>query len=280
MTHIVRKQTRIGGWPVLAYAVVVTLFIAARAIGLISTSDLVTGVSVVLAVLPGLYLAAVQIRETQAENDRLRTAELRRELEVEAFKSVTSAIVKLTQSLSSLGSIYGIAFVTLRGPTPSDATLRDLQNHMPRVIALHRAKADFVFAVEAYEIARLPYHHLRIFIQHRLDDLIASITAFGRSISFDLEQSKTTQELQRTMDSATAVSADFLALILYLHDYRIELTNGLLGDLFDRVVPRRKPLMTQYKTLTEVATPELVAAEDQRRIIEAVTGWPPHDGAA
>jgi hypothetical protein len=280
MTRIVRKQSRIGRWPVLAYALVVIVFIAARAIGLISTTDLVTGVSVVLAVFPGIYLAAVQIRETQAENDRIRTAELRRALEVEAFKTVTSAIVKLTESLANLGSIYGIAFVTLRSPAPSDSTLRDLKNHMPRVLALYRAKTDFVFAVEAYEIALLPYHHLRIYIQHRLDDLIATITAFGRSIPFDMEQSKIDPELQRIIKTASTISADFHALQSYLLDYRIEIMNGLLGDLFERVVPRRKPLMAHYKTLVEVATPKLVDAENQRRIIDAVTGWPLGEDAA
>jgi len=124
----------IGWWkPIFAYVAATATFVIARTRELISTSDLVTGLAVVIGALPAVYLAAVQIRESQAENDRIRAAELRRGLEVDAFKTLTCAIVRLTKQLSEIGSIYGVAVVMLRDPYPKEPTLRDLMaNHTPR----------------------------------------------------------------------------------------------------------------------------------------------------
>jgi len=141
------------------------------------------------------------------------------------------------------------------------------------VLAVYRAKSDFVFAVEAYEIALLRYHHLRIFIQHRLDDIARAISDLARSFGHLSPAADVPEaELERVRASCETLSNEFHAIQSYLLDYRIEVMNGLLGDLFDRQVPRRHPLSANFKTLTEVATPEAVAAEDQRRVIDAVTG--------
>jgi hypothetical protein len=52
---------------------------------------------------------------------------------------------------------------------------------------------------------------------------------------------------------------------MYLFDYRIELMNCLLGDIFETQVPRRKPIDPRYKTLVEIATKETVEEEGKRR---------------
>jgi hypothetical protein len=54
-------------------------------------------------------------------------------------------------------------------------------------------------------------------------------------------------------------------IAMYLFDYRIELMNDLLGNVFEKRVPRRQPLDPNFKTLTEMATRESVQAESERR---------------
>lgn len=268
--------------PVIAYLIVVSAFVLARAAEVISTSDLITGLSVVIGSIPAVYLAVFQVRETQRENDRTRSAELRRNLEAEAFQTITAAVVQLTKALSDVGSIYSVAVVTLRAPEPNEHTFRELAyGYMPRVVAVYRAKSEFVFAVESYEIALLRYHHLRIFIQHRLDDIAARLQEFGSSTAaMAAGDWKSDPELERIRVASAEVAELFHTVQSYLLDYRIEVMNGLLGDLFDRKVPRRRPLLSSIKTLAEVATPQAVAAEDNRRIIDAVTGVSRDYGAA
>ena len=50
----------------------------------------------------------------------------------------------------------------------------------------------------------------------------------------------------------------------FLHDYRIELMNTFLVDIFDKKVPERQPL-PPYKTLKQVATKEFVKKELNKR---------------
>jgi hypothetical protein len=52
---------------------------------------------------------------------------------------------------------------------------------------------------------------------------------------------------------------------MYLFDYRIELMNELLGDVFDKKVPRREPFDAKFKILTELATKSSVREEADRR---------------
>ena len=44
--------------------------------------------------------------------------------------------------------------------------------------------------------------------------------------------------------------------VSYLIDYRIELMNSMLGEIFDSTVPHRKPKDPNIKTLIEIAKKE------------------------
>jgi hypothetical protein len=62
-----------------------------------------------------------------------------------------------------------------------------------------------------------------------------------------------------------AVERALFDVTMYSFDYRIELMNELLGDVFEKTVPRRTPVDPQFKTLIELATCEAVKEESERR---------------
>lgn len=61
------------------------------------------------------------------------------------------------------------------------------------------------------------------------------------------------------------INEDLFNISSWLHDYRIELMNSMLGDIFESKVPIRKPMDPKYKTLIELATKEKVEKELKER---------------
>ena len=259
----------------LGCATAFALLIWARYVGLIATSDLVTGLSVVIGAILAVSLAAVQIRATQFENDRARTAEVRRSVEVDAFKSVTAAVVDLTKRLADIGATFAVAGVTLGGPVPPPEILcRDLsRNYMARWFELSHARNDFIFTIESHEIVLVPYHHFRLFIQFRIDDVGLAINRLAMAmVERPIDPTSSLEDRTQIAQRCTQIGDSIQVVLSYLLDYRIEVMNGLLGDLFARRVPKRQPLVAHLKTLGEVATPSAVMAEEQQRIMNAAVG--------
>ncbi|MBN2180255.1 MAG: hypothetical protein JW743_12615 [Deltaproteobacteria bacterium] len=62
-------------------------------------------------------------------------------------------------------------------------------------------------------------------------------------------------EFQRKCED---ISSRLIDVQCYLIDYRIELMNHILGEIFDCKVPERKPHDPKFKTLKEIAIPEEV----------------------
>ena len=61
------------------------------------------------------------------------------------------------------------------------------------------------------------------------------------------------------------ISEDLWNIESWLHDYRIELMNSMLGDIFELKVPTRKTKDPKHKTLIELATKEKVEKELKER---------------
>ncbi|GAH05760.1 unnamed protein product, partial [marine sediment metagenome] len=61
------------------------------------------------------------------------------------------------------------------------------------------------------------------------------------------------------------IDEDLFNISSWLHDYRIELMNSMLGDIFESKIPIRKPVDPRYKTLIKLATKEKVEKELKER---------------
>jgi hypothetical protein len=124
----------------------------------------------------------------------------------------------------------------------------------------------FILAIESHEVAVIEYDHLRKFIQFRVDDAQKAIERFRSFIQkIDIEHLKSGSGMDSFEKECKNVERLLFDIAMYLFDYRIELMNDLLGNVFEKRVPRRQPLDPNFKTLTEMATRESVQAESERR---------------
>jgi len=133
-------------------------------------------------------------------------------------------------------------------------------------ITLWNGLTPFILAIESHEIAVIRYDHLRKFIQFTVDDCHDAVNKFRTYIySSRAELLLSEAGLQGLESECKKVEEILFDVTMYLFDYRIELMNQLLGEVFDEQVPRRQPLDPKFKTLIEIAKKDKVSEEEKRR---------------
>ena len=133
-------------------------------------------------------------------------------------------------------------------------------------ITLWTGSTPFILAIESHEIAVIRYDHLRKFIQFTMDDCHEAINKFREYIQSTRVEVLLSEEGMKNLETeCKKVEDTLLRVTMYLFDYRIELMNELLGNVFEERVPRRQPLDPKFKTLVEIATKDKVNEEEKRR---------------
>lgn len=127
--------------------------------------------------------------------------------------------------------------------------------------SIYKGVAEYVLSIEANEISVTRFDHLRKYIQFKVDDVADSIMNFQNYlVNAKISELKTTKKSE--FDKwCEKIAEELYTIESYLFDYRIELMNYFLGNIFVSRVPRRKPKDPKYKILTEVAIKEEVEKE-------------------
>ena len=124
----------------------------------------------------------------------------------------------------------------------------------------------FLKAIESNEIAVIQFDHLRKYIQFQIDDVNDKIDNFEQYFNKTEKEKLVSEEgYSEFKENCDEIVEYFINIQSYLFDYRIELMNSLLVDIFDIKVPMRKPRDPKYKLLTEVAIKEKVEKEARER---------------
>jgi len=238
----------------------------------ISISDFIDNIVILVGWAIILFLALVQLKENREDNQKAQKEEIKRSLEINAFKETNKARYELSDSI---GSIY-LFFLTL----PSNLLDVDFKNpnvnkfdqtEIPMKIRLQienllKYLANFIVTIENNEIALIGFHHYRLFIIFRIEDIIKKIDGF-QSYSEHLTREKLLVEenflhFKKHCDN---ICGNLLNIECWLHDYRIELMNSILKDIFEKKVPNRKGKDPKFKTLMELAIKEKVEKESIKR---------------
>ena len=218
--------------------------------------------------LVALFIAINYLQKNRKDNQIAKKEELRKNLEIDAFREITKEIYKF----SNLLSIISVYYISLKSQI-------HLYKKYPKIQKIHKAKIDFeisqhsvsilngisnfILVIESNEISIIEFDHLRKFIQFRTEDVKELILEFQKYFwKKTILPNKPTIEIDKKCDE---LANEIFTLQSYLFDYRIEIMNSLLGDIFNKEVPRRKPLDPQYKILIEVATKEEVEKEAKKR---------------
>ncbi len=252
----------------------VAILLALRFIGQLNTGELARDIAIILGWIVTVLVATHQQTAAQRENDRLKRDDLRRSLQVEAFRHVSDAAIRFSGEVSEISSTYSVTAFTLSRPAilPLESVIRavysDTNKHF---VGLQQSMSRFAFVVETYQLTVSDLHHLYLYICFRIDDVTQRISSLP--IQVPETHALTNADARINFQRECANIGESLNNIrLFIGDLRVELMNSLVGPLFDRRAPRRQPLKPSIKTLVELATPEAVAAEQQQRLIDAVVG--------
>src|SRR5258706_12495649 len=229
---------------IVAYFLVVSILSVA---GLLGQKDYVQSLSAFIGWLVTLFLAVLHFRETQKENQNGRREEVKKTLEMEAFRKINESITAFSEIVTKVTTPYRTLLGTLRVYSVHNPSLMkaSLQNFIQAELSQHNIMlwngvTPFVLAIESHEIAVIKYDHLRKFIQFRVDAAHQAINKFREHIqSTDIEQLMSKNGLDRLEQECNKVEMTLFDIVMYLFDYRIELMNELLGNVFEQTVPRR-----------------------------------------
>ncbi len=223
-----------------------------------------------------MLTAAIYLSKTRKDNRKLKKEEIRRSLEIDAFREINKAVTNFGSVLIGVSSKYlwWPHELKMRKEKPRyhkfDKAKIDSET-LQQWIDITKGLTDFLLAIEANEITVIQFDHLRKYIQFKIDDVRELIMKLsGYLMSTEREILLTEPGYLDFKRRCKKIEEKLREVGSYLFDYRIELMNSMLGEIFDSQVPIRKPRDPEYKILTEVAIKEEVEKEAERRELEAL----------
>lgn len=228
-------------------------------LNILSLKDFINYSVIFIGWLVALSLVWIQLRER-----------VKKSLEIDAFKEINKTIANFYGILSKiLVSYLGMPNdlkLHMKSPDTFKFNLKDINLNIDKnKIELLKGITDFVYAIEANEITVLKFDHLRKYIQFKVDDIVKLIRDFQNFLVNTNISGLKTNKNQQFKKWCKRIYNELVDIAAYLFDYRIELMNYFLGDIFHTKVPHRKPRDPRYKTLTEIAIKEEVEKEAERR---------------
>lgn len=246
----------------------------------LSRGDFISNTTIFVGWIVALLTAGIYLNKTRKDNQKLKKEEIRRSLEINAFREINRAINNLADAIADISNTYSWWPGELKLHLTDPQVFQFDKAELNLKIGQHRVNlwekcASFILAIEANEIVVIQFDHFRKYIQFKVDDINEVINGFQQYLVCT-----TMEHLRKDRDSSIferkcmKIRDELMSIQNYLFDYRIELMNSMLGEIFDSQVPIRKPRDPKYKTLTEVAIKEEVEKEAERRELKFLEQFP------
>jgi hypothetical protein len=254
----------VAGYPLVMYLL--------KKNGIINQEQFIGNLTIFIGWIIALLIAAIHLHKSRVDNRKAQREKTRKELELEAFREINLRMTQLSQAVAKVCSLFGLLPLRLSlcidHPEISEFSMNKRYEQITtRTSKVAFTEIDFATIIEAHEIAVMEFIHLTKFIHFRLADAREEIDEFiqwcyGKSV-VELGESEGETEFKNRCAKIEKLLFD---ITFYLYDMRIKLMNSLVGDIFERHIPIRKPEDPTYRVLTEIATKENVAKEEAQRI--------------
>jgi len=237
----------------------------------ISISNFINNLALLVGWIVVLYVALVQLQKNREDNQIAKREEIKKSLEISAFREINKARHEFSDIISSISVSY------LKLPSDLAKHFKDpkvfkfnkleiMMKIRSQVVNLSGALLNFISTIETNEIALISYHYYRLFITFRVEDIEKKIDNFQKYFENIKKEELLVKEIFLKFEEyCNEIDEDLWNIGCWLHDYRIELMNSMLGDIFESKVPVRKVKDPKYKTLIELATKEKVEKELKER---------------
>lgn len=244
--------------------------------GVLSNHDFINNITIFMGWIVALLIAWIYLQKTRKDNQIVKKYEIKKSLEIDAFREINKAVTNFSSKITDIANQYLILPIKLKMhiENPEIFKFNKIEIDMElnkQIEELYRGSADFILTIESNEIAVIEFDHLRKYIQFQVEDGIQLIRDFLRYFN-ETEKSKLMIKKGNIEfeDNCGKIHNELINIQSYLYDYRIELMNSMLTEIFDKQIPERKPKDPRYKTLKELAIKEEVKKEEEEREFKAL----------
>lgn len=212
-----------------------------------------------------LAIALIHIRKNREDNLVIQNNEIKKRLEIEAFKGINKVIVENEEVLTDIATYYTLTWklkiknsIKNRKINDSEIVLEthalthlhlEIREQNTRLIELWK---NFIISIETYEIVLIRFNKFKEVLNKEFREMLFMTNDFENYI-LNLARKKLLKGDLTTLDKKMLeINNKIMDIACYLRDYRIELMNSMLGDIFHSKVPKRK-VKEPHKTLAQIA---------------------------
>ena len=203
-----------------------------------------------------LLIAWINIRKNREDNIIIQNNEIRKRLEIEAFKEVNKMIEEVNLALSEIGAYYGYELIKELSSNEDSLFLSKLQSYtqfnkkMEDKLLMLWIK--YKLKIRSHEIALLQFNDLKNKIDLKFKDSVLFASEFGKYIqTIKTKNSLTSNELLEIKNKCIKIDKCFSILGKGLTEYGLELQNEMLGGIFKSKVPKPQDRETR-RTFSQI----------------------------
>lgn len=212
-----------------------------------------------------LLIAWIYIRKNREDNLIIQNNEIKKRLEIETFKEINKMIVKNEDALADISTFYTSTLKNKIRAKIINSNANEIvlaRNGLENIYLEVReqntnlidAWKNFIISIEAYEIVLIRFNELKDVLNKEFRKILIVVDDFEDYI-LKITRKKSLErktDLDVLDQKILKINENLMDLACYLSDYRTELMNLALGDIFHSKIPKRK-VKEPYKTLTQIA---------------------------
>jgi len=159
--------------------------VALKRKGVLSEENFINILTIFIGWIVALLIALIHLKKTREDNLRLKEEEIRKALEIDAFREINKGITSFSSVITTISTAYLIwpNNLKLHIQTPEIFKFNKIEIDLEinqQVVNLLRGSTDFILAIESNEIAVIQFDHLRKYIQFKVDDINELIRNFQK----------------------------------------------------------------------------------------------------
>ena len=230
---------------IFTYLVTVVLitFYAVWIYGLVSDGslegkDLVWSITNLIGWVIALFIVVVHLKKTQKDQRLEKKEEVRKSLEIDAFKEINKSAAGFASSLEKSSRVFSRLPEKLKLHIEQPVSVKFSKPDIDKEIDTHisgvmNGFVDFVQSVQANEMAVMKFNYLRDFIKFKGEDVGKKVGEFQEFLAAQGKKALTSDEGYREFDARCAdIKNELSRMSEYLSDYRKEVMRDTLGDIF------------------------------------------------
>lgn len=220
--------------------------------GLIAEKDFFDNILGFSGWVIALVIAWITILKNREDSLEIQKDEIRKRLEIDAFKEVAKVIEKTAVALADIDAYYNYKFIKkldpiISKPTSDEVVLpSDILQWIYNIVSqqttlLPELSRNFNLIIKSHEIILTKFDNLIKILEFEFNKNTARMDGLEKYIlKLKAKNKLTRNDLIGLKEKFRIIDKNITNLVHCLTDYRTDLMNTMLGKIFKREIPKRK----------------------------------------